>query len=114
MTTSTRLEEKPASAARISGRTGSPAATVAIGVPRSSARTTGTPPILVVGNTGDPNTPLIGAKHLTAIFPVASQLTWQGWGHTWLLTGATNSCMQQHLSAYLVDGARPAAGTVCS
>jgi hypothetical protein len=75
---------------------------------------TGTPPILVVGNTGDPNTPLIGAKHLAAIFPVASQLTWQGWGHTWLLTGATNSCMQQHLSAYLVDGARPAAGTVCS
>jgi len=75
---------------------------------------TGTPPILVVGNTGDPNTPLIGAKHLAAIFPVASQLTWKGWGHTWLLSGATNGCMQQHLSTYLVDGARPVAGTVCS
>jgi pimeloyl-ACP methyl ester carboxylesterase len=73
----------------------------------------GTPPILVLGNTGDPNTPLVGAQHLAAIFPKASQLTWRGWGHTWLLSGSADVCMQQAVTKYLLGGGLPAAGTVC-
>jgi pimeloyl-ACP methyl ester carboxylesterase len=74
----------------------------------------GTPPILVIGNTGDPNTPLVGARHLAAIFPKASELTWQGWGHTWLLSGSSDTCMQQRITTYLSGGGLPPAGTVCS
>lgn len=72
------------------------------------------PPVLVIGNTGDPNTPLIGAKHLAAAFPRASQLTWAGWGHTWLLNGSHDSCMQAHVNRYMLTGVLPEAGTVCA
>ena len=71
------------------------------------------PPVLVVGNTGDPNTPLVGATHLAAAFPHARRLTWDGWGHTWLLSGPTDACMQAHVSRYLTGGVLPAPGTVC-
>jgi pimeloyl-ACP methyl ester carboxylesterase len=73
----------------------------------------GTPPILVIGNTGDPNTPLINAVHLAAVFPNASMVTWRGWGHTWLLSGSTDSCMQQLVTTYLSGGGPPHSGTVC-
>lgn len=73
----------------------------------------GTPPVLVIGNTGDPNTPLIAARHLAAAFPVATQLTWVGWGHTWLLSGPNDTCMQGAVTTYLTGGGIPAAGTVC-
>jgi pimeloyl-ACP methyl ester carboxylesterase len=81
--------------------------------PVTDVHPVGTPPTLVVGNTGDPNTPLVGAEHLAAVFPTARQLTWNGWGHTWLLSGGEDGCMQQHISAYLLNGALPAPGTVC-
>jgi pimeloyl-ACP methyl ester carboxylesterase len=81
--------------------------------PVAGIHPSGTPPILVVGNTGDPNTPLIGAKHLTAIFPKATLLTWTGWGHTWLLSGSGDTCMQQAVTTYLSGGGLPPAGTVC-
>ena len=71
------------------------------------------PPVLVIGNTGDPNTPLVGAVHLAAAFPHASQLTWDGWGHTWLLSGAADACMQADVSRYLTGGGLPPTGTVC-
>ena len=67
----------------------------------------------MIGNTGDPNTPLVGARHLAAAFPHASQLTWVGWGHTWLLSGATDTCMQGYVSRYLTTGVLPPTGTVC-
>jgi pimeloyl-ACP methyl ester carboxylesterase len=73
----------------------------------------GTPPILVIGNTGDPNTPYVGAQHLAAIFPSGRLLTWQGWGHTWLLSGSTDQCMQRLVTTYLSGGGLPPAGTVC-
>ena len=74
----------------------------------------GTPPVLVIGNTGDPNTPIIGAEHLAAIFPMASMLTWRGWGHTWLLSGPGDPCMQWLVSTYLLGGGLPRSGTVCN
>jgi pimeloyl-ACP methyl ester carboxylesterase len=74
----------------------------------------GTPPILVIGNTGDPNTPLINAEHLTTIFPDATLAIWQGWGHTWLLSGSPDACMQQVVTRYLTGGGLPHPHTVCS
>lgn len=73
----------------------------------------GTPPILVIGNTGDPNTPIVGARHLAALLPSARLLTWQGWGHTWLLSGSGDGCMQEQVTRYLDGGGLPSAGTVC-
>ena len=66
-----------------------------------------TPPILVIGNTGDPNTPITGARHLAAAIPSARLLTWRGWGHTWLLSGYTDGCMQQRVTTYLAGGGLP-------
>ncbi len=74
----------------------------------------GTPPIVVIGNTGDPNTPLINAKHLALIFPDATLITWKGWGHTWLLSGSGDACMQQVVTTYLTGGGPPPSDTVCS
>jgi pimeloyl-ACP methyl ester carboxylesterase len=73
----------------------------------------GAPPVLVVGNTGDPITPLIGARHLAAVFPVATLLTWAAWGHTWLLSGSDDTCMSRAVTTYLTGGGLPPAGTVC-
>lgn len=72
-----------------------------------------TPPVLVLGNTGDPNTPIVGAVHLAADFTDATMATWVGWGHTWLLSGASDSCMQRLVSTYLTGGGLPHRGTVC-
>jgi len=74
----------------------------------------GTPPILVIGNTGDPNTPYIGARHLAAVFPSGHLLTWRGWGHTWLLSGSGDRCMQRWVTRYLTGGGPPPAGTICN
>ncbi len=71
------------------------------------------PPVLVIGNTGDPNTPLAGARHLVTAYPHASLLTWDGWGHTWLLSGSTDACVGTAVSRYLAGGGLPAPGTVC-
>lgn len=74
----------------------------------------GTPPIMVIGNTGDPNTPIVGARHLAAIFPSGRMVTWEGWGHTWLLSGSSDTCMQKLVSTYLTGGGLPPAGTRCA
>jgi pimeloyl-ACP methyl ester carboxylesterase len=74
----------------------------------------GVPPILVIGNTGDPNTPFVGARHLAALIPGARLLTWDGWGHTWLLSGAGDTCMQRWVSTYLIGGGTPPPHTQCS
>ncbi|MGO8871021.1 MAG: alpha/beta hydrolase [Acidimicrobiales bacterium] len=76
-------------------------------------RPTHTPPILVIGNTGDPNTPLVGAQHLATDIAGARLATWVGWGHTWLLSGSSDTCMQQVVTTYLTGAGLPAPGTVC-
>ena len=81
--------------------------------PVSTIRPLRAPPVLVIGNTGDPNTPLIGARHLAAAYPHAVQLTWAGWGHTWLLSGSTNTCMADAVTRYIGGMGLPARGTVC-
>jgi pimeloyl-ACP methyl ester carboxylesterase len=73
----------------------------------------GAPPILVIGNTGDPATPYEGAKRMVAALGkgVGVELTYKGQGH-----GAYDSkdkCVQNAVNSYLLNGKVPAADTVC-
>jgi len=69
-------------------------------------------PPLVVGNTGDPNTPYAGA-HLLAHAVGGIEVTYVGYGHSWLLNGSTNQCMQSVVSNYFIQGVLPAPNTRC-
>jgi pimeloyl-ACP methyl ester carboxylesterase len=73
----------------------------------------GGPLIVVIGNTGDPNTPYLAAKQLTRDLGSATLVTWVGWGHTWLLNGASDPCVSQAVTDYLVNLKRPANGLRC-
>jgi pimeloyl-ACP methyl ester carboxylesterase len=73
----------------------------------------GTPPILVIANSGDPLTPPTNARHLAAIFPKASVLMWDGSGHIWLQNAPNDACMSQKVTSYLLGGGVPPASTVC-
>jgi len=70
------------------------------------------PTPLVIGNTGDPNTPYAGARALTATIG-GRLVTYVGYGHSWLLNGSKNACMQTVVAHYLVSGTLPARGTRC-
>ena len=73
----------------------------------------GAPTPLVIGNVYDPNTPYVVAPQLAAATG-GRLVTYVGYGHTWLLNGSTNACMQNVVTSYLVDGVVPAKGTRCS
>ncbi len=71
----------------------------------------GIPPVLVVGSTGDPATPLSEAVGLTARLSGARLLTRRGEGHTGYDSSA---CVRGHVDAYLLDPVTlPAVGTTC-
>ncbi|MFJ6794521.1 alpha/beta hydrolase [Streptomyces sp. NPDC091268] len=74
----------------------------------------GAAPILVIGNTGDPATPYEGARKMVERLGrgVGVELTYKGEGH-----GAYNSgdtCVQQAVNGYLLDGKVPGGNTVCT
>ncbi|MGY4917026.1 alpha/beta hydrolase [Streptomyces sp. 900116325] len=73
----------------------------------------GAPPILVIGNTGDPATPYEGAKAMVDALGkgVGVELTYEGQGHGAYNTG--DACVQKAVGDYLLDGKVPVAGTVC-
>jgi pimeloyl-ACP methyl ester carboxylesterase len=71
------------------------------------------PRILVIGNTGDPNTPHASAVHLVGTLGRATLLTWHGWGHTWLLNGSDDPCMDRAVVDYLVHGTSPGHDASC-
>lgn len=71
----------------------------------------GEAPIVVVGTTGDPATPVEWAASLRKQLGNASLLTWQGEGHT--AYGRANSCIEDAVDKYLVDGTVPTDNTVC-
>lgn len=71
------------------------------------------PPVLMIGNVGDPNTPLVGSRHLASAFNAATLVTWDGWGHTWLLNGSSDRCMVDVVDGYLIDEHLPKQGTRC-
>ena len=71
----------------------------------------GTPPILVVGTTRDPATPLVWAQDLAKLLDNGVLLTRNGDGHTAYLSG--NQCIVQNVDQFLVGGVAPASGTRC-
>jgi len=73
----------------------------------------GAPTPLVIGNVYDPNTPYVVAPQLAAVTG-GRLVTYVGYGHTWLLNGSANSCMQNVVTSYIVDGVLPAKGTRCN
>jgi pimeloyl-ACP methyl ester carboxylesterase len=69
-------------------------------------------PPLVIGNTYDPNTPYAVARLLAPAIG-GRLLTYVGYGHSWLLNGSANVCMQDVVSSYFIDDVLPASGTRC-
>jgi pyruvate-formate lyase-activating enzyme len=70
----------------------------------------GSAPILVVGNTGDPVTPLPGAKDMAEDLQSGVLLTWQGSGHT---AYPKTPCITSAVDAYLIDLKAPDDGLTC-
>ncbi|MFE0853618.1 proteinase [Streptomyces sp. alain-838] len=73
----------------------------------------GAPPILLVGNTGDPATPYEGAARMAEQLgeDVGHELTYRGEGHGAFDSG--NPCVRDAVHTYLLDGKLPKPGTVC-
>jgi pimeloyl-ACP methyl ester carboxylesterase len=67
---------------------------------------------LVIGNTGDPNTPYAAARDLTSAIG-GRLVTFVAYGHSWLLNGSRNACMQTVVGHYFLHDALPARGTRC-
>ena len=67
-------------------------------------------PVLLVGNRFDPATPYQGAVTLARLLPRSRLLTLDGWGHT---SEGKSSCIDTHISRYLLTTRTPRPGTVC-
>ena len=70
----------------------------------------GSAPILVVGTTGDPDTPFRDSVALSKTLDNGRLLTFDGEGHRAYFISA---CVKAAISAYLIDGTLPKPGTVC-
>ncbi|KAI0893058.1 TAP-like protein-domain-containing protein [Annulohypoxylon nitens] len=68
-------------------------------------------PMLVVGNTWDPVTPLVSAKNMSAGFEGSVLLTHNGHGH--LSMSQPSNCTNGYIRDYFLKGTLPAPGTVC-
>ncbi|MBV1936266.1 alpha/beta hydrolase [Streptomyces sp. BV286] len=76
-----------------------------------SFRAKGSAPILVVGTTGDPDTPYQDAVALTRQLQNGRLLTFKAEGHT---AFGRSACATDAVTAYLVDLKTPASGTTCA
>ncbi|KAL5439198.1 hypothetical protein PMIN07_007240 [Paraphaeosphaeria minitans] len=86
-------------------------------VPPESQRFNGLPgaketsfPLLFIGNTIDPITPIAGARKMSDLFPGSVLLTQDSIGHTSL--AASSACTSHNVQQYL-GGVLPAANTIC-
>jgi pimeloyl-ACP methyl ester carboxylesterase len=70
----------------------------------------GSPPIVVIGSTGDPITPYRWAVNLAHQLSHGVLLTRVGDGHTGY---GASSCVRSAIDRYMVDGKAPSAGTRC-
>ncbi|SJL15399.1 uncharacterized protein ARMOST_18896 [Armillaria ostoyae] len=68
-------------------------------------------PILLIGNTADPVTPLSAAKKTSSAFPGSVVLTQNSSGHTSAF--ASSECTHAYVQAYFQNGTLPKDGTVC-
>ena len=71
----------------------------------------GAPPMLVIGTTRDPATPLVEARSLTRVLDRARLLVADGEQHTSFDNG--NECVDDAVTRYLVNLSLPRAGTRC-
>ena len=67
-------------------------------------------PIVVIGNTGDPATPIAGARHLAELLGTAQLLVWDGDGHT---AYPKTTCITDAVDNYLINLTLPAIGATC-
>ena len=82
--------------------------------PIPAVRAPGAPPIVVIGTTGDPNTPYPWARSLASALESGVAITREGEGHTWFASGFRNRCVNEIVAAYFVDLEVPADGTTCT
>lgn len=92
------------------------ASTGCLGFPESAEPLTfgpadGAPPIVVIGNTGDPATPYEWSVELADALTSATLYTVEAEGHT---AYGTIECVEADITAYLVDLDVPADGASCS
>ncbi|HZQ75716.1 MAG TPA: alpha/beta hydrolase [Acidimicrobiia bacterium] len=76
-----------------------------------AVRAAGSPPILVVGTTGDPATPEVWARALAGQFEGGVLVLRQGAEHVAYYYSA---CVRAIVDRYVVDGVAPASGTTCA
>ena len=69
-------------------------------------------PVLVIGNTFDPATPLRGAVAMTRELGRARLLAVDGYGHTALIN--PSACVKRHEARYFVSGVLPPKGSRCA
>jgi pimeloyl-ACP methyl ester carboxylesterase len=77
---------------------------------RPPVKAAGAGPILVVGTTGDPATPLRWAESLASQLESGVLLTYQGEGH---IAYGNNACVNDTVDQYFLTGAVPAEGARC-
>jgi len=65
-------------------------------------------PVLVIGNTFDPATPLLGAQAMAGALARARLLTLDGYGHTALIN--PSACVNRFERRYFIDGTLPPRG----
>jgi pimeloyl-ACP methyl ester carboxylesterase len=78
--------------------------------PYPAGAATGSPPILVVGTTGDPATPYENTAQLASMLGTGQVLTWEGEGHT---AYPNTPCITKAVNAYLIDLTVPQDGLRC-
>lgn len=69
-------------------------------------------PILFIGNTHDPRTPLVSARNTSSAFPESVLLTLDGYGHC--STSQPSLCIGKAVQAYFSSGTLPAKDAVCA
>ncbi|PPK64694.1 alpha/beta hydrolase [Actinokineospora auranticolor] len=78
--------------------------------PVAAPSASGAPPMVVLGTSVDPVTPLSGTERAAQQLATASLVTWQGAGHGAL---GFSTCATEAASGFLVEGKVPRDGTVC-
>ncbi len=78
--------------------------------PYPTGKANGSPPIVVIGTTGDPATPYESTARLATMLGTGTVLTWQGEGHT---AYPETACIRTAVDTYFIDLQVPKPGTTC-